>query len=174
MQFCVEKIARKHLAYFLIFVATLICINSSAKADSALTYRGQQYFEIESRIEEAIKNKTPYTLNKFLSENFSVHRPFLENLSGKEWLERKFIEPRQEWLIRDIEVQTFDNISIVSFSKVNIASKEQQFIVDVWVDSEKKLLSRYEVFPSLSAPPIKAGPSKGAPTKNQIRPDGRG
>jgi len=170
---CRLEIFSKYIsAIFLIFVGQLICIKSPAIADSALTYQAHQYLEIELSVEDAFRNQTIHTLNKFLSKEFSVHRPSQPSLGRQELLKIRSAEPHQEWLIRDVEVQTFDGISIVSFTRVNATSKEQLFIVDIWKDSLKKLQSRYEV----SAPSVvpQTIPPKEPFTKEQIRPNGRG
>ena len=88
----------------------------------------------------------------------------MSSLDKSEWLQHQSSRAQQPWIIRDLNAQMQDDLCIVSFVRVNPQRPRQQhFIVDIWRNSTRQLLSRYES-------PIKLGASKPTP----IRPDGKG
>lgn len=158
----------------LLFVAQLVGGSPNALAEPALTYSAHQYLQLESRIQEALKNGTVQTLNPLLSNEFRFHRPSSPNLSKQEWFAAQSANRQQEWQIRDVEVQVLGDIRIVSFTKLDTSRQTPLFIVDVWSHAQQKLLSRYEAAASLPLPQPPVGPGSATPDKNHMRPDGRG
>ena len=165
----------KFATFFLIFVAQLVGISAQAQANPTQTYSAHQYLQIELSIEDALKNGASQKLNKLLSDDFRFHSPSQPNLNKQEWFAARYADAHQEWQIRDVEVERFGHVlRIVSFTRFNVTSKEQRFVVDVWNDANKKLSSRYEAPLSSSAHPPKVIPDQNLPTNDQIRPNGRG
>lgn len=164
----------KFATFFLIFVAQLVGISAQAQANPTQTYSAHQYLQIELSIEEALKNGASQKLNKLLSDDFRFHSPSQPNLNKQEWFAARYADAHQEWQIRDVEIESFAHVLIVSFTRFNMTSKEQRFVVDVWNDANKQLSSRYEAPLSSSAHPPKVTPDQNLPTNDHIRPNGRG
>lgn len=131
--------------------------------DTALTYNAHQYLQAEQQLEEALSRNAAQTVAQQLAENFTARTAAMASLDKSEWLRLQPSRARQAWIIRELNVQVLDDLCIVSFLRVNPQRpRQQQFIVDIWRDSKRQLLNRYE------------SPIEVAPTSSNIRPDGKG
>ena len=134
------------------------------RQDAALTFNAHQYLQAEQQLEEAIGRNAAQSLAQQLAENFTARTAAVASLDKNQWLLLQSSRTRQPWIIRDLNVQVQDDLCIVSFLRVNPQQpRQQQFIIDIWRDSTRQLLNRYES-------PIGNGSAR--PTI--IRPDGKG
>ena len=163
-------IGKKWIAAFI--CGMLLSNLSHGQQDKALTYTAHKYLQSEQHLETILDKGTHKELDQYLAENFTARDPSTSSFEKHQWLKQQLMRARQGWLISDIEVQIFDDINIVSFRRVSSKTSQQQFIVDVWRDSQKKLLSRFESSPWSS----EKGPRqilKENPNIH-IKPDGKG
>lgn len=143
-----------------------------ARADAALTYSAHHYLQAEQQLEEWLAKGLVLQVDQQLGEDFAVRGPTTPDFDKNRWLQAEAQRARQGWIVRNIDVQSQGDIRIVSFQRVNRQTWQQQFVVDVWSDSQNKLLSRYESMPWL---PPKGQKSTPAPSpQGHIRPDGKG
>jgi len=157
-------------AILLTFVIQQVGMRAQAQTTQTQTNSAYVYLQLELDVQEALKGDTSQKMKRLLSGDFRFHSPSQPNLNPQEWFDAKSLEAHQEWQIRDVEVESFGHIRIVSFTRLNVTSNEQHFVVDVWNDARKKLISRYEASLSSSNIPVDSV----FPAKNQPRPNGRG
>jgi hypothetical protein len=149
--------------------------NTPARAEAALTYNAHLYLQAEQRIEDWLSHGNFKLLEQQLAEDFFARSPAAPDFDKPFWLKDQAKRAQQGWVIRGIEVQVLGDTRIVSFRRVNPTTSRQQFIVDVWSESQNRLLSRYE---SLSWLPAKGQREPSSPNGRSpggaIRPDGKG
>ena len=134
------------------------------RQDTALTYNAHQYLQAEQQLEEALSRNAAQAVAQQLAENFTARTAAVASLDKSEWLRLQPSRARQAWILRELNAQMQDDLCIVSFLRVNPQQpRQQQLIVDIWRDSTRQLLNRFEG-------PLGLGASK--PTA--IRPDGKG
>jgi hypothetical protein len=132
------------------------------KQAPALTYNAHKYLQAEQLIEETLSRGPIQTLEQLLSDNFTA-RSASSSFDKSEWLRPASPRSRKPWTIRELNVQVQDDLSIVSFLRVNPQQpSQQQFIVDIWRDSTQKLLNRFE------------SPVGKQAADQPVRPDGKG
>ena len=145
------------------------------RQDTALTYNAHRYLQAEQRLEDTLSQGSIKLLDQQLAEDFVARGPATPAFDKPLWLKEQAKRAKQGWLIRDIEVQVLGDTCIVSFQRVNLTTSKQQFIVDVWSDSQNRLLSRYE---SLAWRPAKSQREPSLPNRRSpdgpVRPDGKG
>jgi len=133
------------------------------QAQGAATRSVARYLDQERALEESLSRHDRSAVTRWLADDFearSAASPDTADLNT--WLRREFASKRHERLISDLAVREVDGLAVVSFllygGSARSSAEATQYVVDLWRQSENKLLARF-IDRSSSAPPAPVRPS---------------
>lgn len=105
------------------------------------------YLERERSLQNALQQRQRSAAVRFLADDFTLRTSASEDVqSADEWLQHEFALAHLGGIVRDLSVREVDDVAIVSFlldrGTAGRHSASTLFIVDVWRQSTRHLLSR--------------------------------
>ena len=119
-----------------------------ASRAGAATRPVARYLEQERALEEALTRHDRAVAMNWLAGEFEVRsaaKP--DSMDIDSWLRQELASKRHERLITDLAVREVDDLAVASFFLVGGntlgAAVTTQFVVDIWRQSDSKLLARF-------------------------------
>lgn len=106
------------------------------------------YLALERSLEESLASGDKDAVTRTLGEGFGAHDAAeRDEKAGTEWLEAELKSPFKSAGVYNLTVREFADLAVVSFildrRSTQQATHRPQYVVDVWQQSSKQLLSRY-------------------------------
>jgi len=156
--------------------AILLCSAAAPAQDAAPAARGAgagmatrsvaQYTDLEQQLLQAQQDRDRTAAQQLLAEDFEVRGPEdADAIPGTQWLDRRMQDRPGSSRIQDLSVREFGDVATVSFLQHSqggvggAALPTFTYVVDVWRQSDHKLMLRYISAPMRHAP-AERGPDR--------------